>query len=54
MSDLPEARQVSHGIDNIVGRFTFRLVDDERAFKRRRLWLSLHSRSQGFLLVAKH
>jgi len=42
MSDLSEARQVSHGIDNIVGRFTLRLVYDKRSVDRRRLWLSRH------------
>jgi len=42
MSDLPEARQMPHGIDNVVGRLTFRLVYDKRSVDRRRLWLSRH------------
>src|SRR6266576_5661622 len=45
VSDLPEACQMTHRIDHVVRRFPFRLVDDERAVDRRRLWLSLHSRS---------
>jgi hypothetical protein len=31
MSDLPEARQVAHRIHNVVRRFPFRFIDNERA-----------------------
>ncbi len=41
--DLPEARQMTHRINNVVRRLSFRLIDDERAVVRRRLWLSWHS-----------
>jgi hypothetical protein len=40
MSNLPEARQMSHSINNVVGSFPSRLVYDERAVVWRRLWLS--------------
>jgi hypothetical protein len=42
MPDLPESCEVAHRIHHIVRRFSFRLVDDERAVKRRRLWLAWH------------
>src|SRR2546427_673450 len=48
MSDLPEARQMPHGIDNVVGRLTFRLVYDKRSVDRRRLWLSWHKSVVSF------
>src|SRR5260370_36858182 len=42
MPDLPEPCQVAHCIDDIVRRFSFGLVDDESAVKRRRLRLAWH------------
>jgi hypothetical protein len=48
MSDLAEPRQMTHGINHVVRRFPFRLVDDERAVDRRRLWLSRHSQLSVF------
>src|SRR5205807_9826794 len=45
---------LAHGIDHIVRRFPFRLIDDECAVVRRRLWLSCHSRSEIILLATRH
>src|SRR6266403_5121795 len=45
VSDLPEARQMAHRINDVVRRFSLRFIDDERAVVGRRLWLSWHSRS---------
>jgi hypothetical protein len=45
MPDLAETRQMAHGIHDVVRRFPFGLVDDERAVKRRRLWLAWHFES---------
>jgi hypothetical protein len=42
MSDLPESCEVPHRIDDIVGSFSPRLIDNERAVKRRRLRLAWH------------
>ena len=41
MPDLAKAGEMPHGIDDIMRGLSFRLVDDERAVKRRRLRLAL-------------
>jgi len=53
MSDLPEARQMPHGIDNVVGRLTFRLVYDKRSVDRRQLWLSWHKSVVSFQFLVR-
>ncbi len=45
MPNLPESREVPHRIDDIVGSFSPRLIDDERAVERRRLRLAWHEMS---------
>jgi hypothetical protein len=40
MPDLAESGQMTHRIHDVVRRFPFRFIDDERAVKRRRLWLA--------------
>jgi len=42
MPNLPESREMPHRIDNVVGSFSPRLIDHERAVKRRRLRLAWH------------
>jgi hypothetical protein len=44
---LPETREMPHGIDDVVGSFSPRLVDDERTVKRGRLRLTWHGMSVG-------
>jgi hypothetical protein len=42
MPNLPKPGEVPHGIDDVVGSFSPRFVDHERAVKRRRLRLAWH------------
>jgi hypothetical protein len=41
--DLTKACQMAYCIDYIVGGFSLRLVDDQSAVERRRLWLARHA-----------
>jgi hypothetical protein len=43
MPDLPKTRLVAHGIDHVVGGLALRLIDYQRAVKRRRTRLSWHA-----------
>jgi hypothetical protein len=45
MSNLPKPGKMPHCVDDVVGSFSPRLIDDERAVKRRRLRLTWHSMS---------
>jgi hypothetical protein len=45
VSDLPETCKVPHGVHHVMRRFSFWLVDDQRAVKRRLLWLAWHAMS---------
>src|SRR5260370_252646 len=53
MTDLTKAREVTHGVDDIVRSLAFGLVDDQSAVERRGLRLfwheirSLEIRTQG-------
>jgi hypothetical protein len=51
MSDLAEAGEAAHGLDDVVRRLSARLIDHEDSIERRRLWDSRHfglGRSAGF------
>jgi hypothetical protein len=52
MPDLPESREVTHGIHDVVGRFPFGFVNDERAVKGRWLWLAWHFASYKLLVLS--
>jgi hypothetical protein len=42
MPYLAESREMPHGIDDVVGSFSPRLIDDERPVERGRLRLAWH------------
>jgi hypothetical protein len=52
MTDLAKAREVAHRIHNVVRRFPFGLVDDERTVVQGRLWSAWHFKSEKPSIVS--
>jgi len=47
MADLAESGEVADGIDNVMRRLAWRLVDDERAVEGSGLWFAGHGDGGG-------
>ena len=43
MADLAKSGETPNGVDDVVGSFSLRLVNDERAVERSGLWFAGHA-----------